>query len=232
VARPDRLRSAPFPSAAAAPLPAGLPSSWHGAPELLATTAATLGTRAPVNTALLEAAAAPVPTANLAALWSVPQAPGRRDGHVVLRRLDGKGRLMLPLTLTHQTRTAAPAERTGAVLTVYLPGSPAEPAASRVVAPLPLDARGRLSWAPGTDLLISYDPDRAVLAICAASLLETKLLEALHDLREDPADLDAQFPREDNCVGPSGSVASLHRLNDRRGSAATARPASTADGPR
>jgi hypothetical protein len=88
------------------------------------------------------------PRADLAALWSVPQAPGRRDGHVVLRRLDGKGRLMLPLTLPHQTRTAAPAGRAGAVLTVYLPGSPAEPAASRVVAALPLDARGR-SRSPG-----------------------------------------------------------------------------------
>jgi hypothetical protein len=118
-ARPDRLRSLASPAAAAAPFTAGLPSSWHVATELLATTAAT---RAPVNTRLLEAAAAPVRTADVAALWSVPQAPGRRDGHVVLRRLDGKGRRMLPLALTHQTRTAAPAERAGAVLTVYLPG--------------------------------------------------------------------------------------------------------------
>ena len=132
---PDGLPRVPSPSAAAAPLTAGLPSSWHGAAELLATTAASLGTRAPVNTELLEAAAAPVPTTELAAIWSVPQAPGRRDGRVVLRRLEGKGRLMLPLTLTGQTRTAAPAERAGAVLTVYLPGSPAEPTASRVVAP-------------------------------------------------------------------------------------------------
>jgi hypothetical protein len=81
------------------------------------------------------------PTADLAALWSVPQAPGRRDGHVVLRRLDGKGRRMLPLTLTHQTKTTAPAERAGAVLTVYLPGSTAEPAASRAVAPLPQEPK-------------------------------------------------------------------------------------------
>ena len=82
---------------------------------------------------------------------------------------------MLPVALSETGKVSVPADRAGAVLTVYLPGSAQRPHAARVVAALALDDRGRLSvtaaaraelgWESGTDLMISHDPDRCTLDI-------------------------------------------------------------------
>ena len=65
-----------------------------------------------------------------------------------------------------------------------------------MVAVLPVDdcgrrsvtaaARADLGWPPGTDLMISHDPDRRTLDICATSLVEPDVIAALHRLKQQP----------------------------------------------
>jgi hypothetical protein len=194
----DVTADAPGSTHRAVPAARGLPSSWAGAADLLAGAATTLGNRAPLNTALLETAADSAGAApDLSAVWSVPQPHGRPDARLAQRRLDSAGRLKLPLTLSTAGKVKVSAQRHGPVLTVYLPGSTAQPAAGRLVAPLPMDDRGRLTvtdavrtelgWEPGTDLLILFDPDQALLAVSAASVLEDSIAAAFESLRATPA---------------------------------------------
>jgi hypothetical protein len=66
---------------------------------------------------------------------------------VVIRALDAKGRLMLPVTVPAGVRL--PAERDGAVVTGFLPGAPGGPRPGYAAAAQPLDARGRLTLTAG-----------------------------------------------------------------------------------
>ena len=156
-----------------------------------------LGTRAPVNTVLLEGTTRAEESADLSAIWTLPEQPGRPQSRLTLCRVDGEGRIMLPLTLTVPSRLTVPAERDGAVLTVFLPGaptgSPTGPAPARTVAALPLDERGRLTvhgaaghelgWSAGTEVIVAFDPDRRLLTLCAASAVEDAVLAGIEAAR-------------------------------------------------
>ncbi|SHN58646.1 hypothetical protein SAMN05660350_00794 [Geodermatophilus obscurus] len=65
----------------------------------------------------------------------------------VIRALDAKGRLQLPLDADAATKL--PAERDGALITVFLPGSSEQPRPGYATAALSLDARGRLTVTAG-----------------------------------------------------------------------------------
>jgi len=128
----------------------------------------------------------------------------------VLRALDGKGRLMLPLEVATSARV--PAERDGAVLTVFLPGAAERPRPNFTVVPLPLNARGRLTLTTGVrkaagipdgaDVYAQIDPERRTVTLTAASRLDAALADGLDRLRapapaaddepagSDPADSD------------------------------------------
>ncbi len=133
-------------SAAPSRAPAGLPSSWAGFGALLDDA----GERVPVDALTLTAVASAAgkgAEVDLSGIWSLPAEMAAARSHTVLRALDVKGRLMLPLEVAAAARV--PAERDGAVLTVFLPGSADRPRPNFAVAPLPLDARGRLTLTAG-----------------------------------------------------------------------------------
>ena len=62
--------------------------------------------------------------------------------HELIPALDGKGRLRLPIAVAEAARV--PAERDGALVTVFLPGR-GRPRPGFAAAALPLEARGRLT---------------------------------------------------------------------------------------
>lgn len=172
-----------------------LPSAWGAAGQLLLDQRAALGNRSPINVALLEstAGAGTTASADLSAIWTLPERPGRPAARIAIRRLDPKGRLMLPVTLSEKIKVDVPAECDGPVLTLFLPGSHTRPALARVVAPLPLDSRGRLTvaratrtrtgWTGGTDILIAFNAQQNTVTLSAASVLEDSVLAALDALR-------------------------------------------------
>lgn len=180
---------------AAATASAGtLPSGWGAAAPLLLEQSAALGTRAPINVNLLNSATGAA-TANVAlsAIWTLPAQPGRSAARIAIRRLDPKGRLMLPMQLTEEVKIDLPAECDGPVLTLFLPGAKDRLAIERCVAPLSLDSRGRLSvgqatrtqigWDAGSDILIAFDADAHTLTLTAASAVESAVLSAMDALR-------------------------------------------------
>ncbi|MCY4728533.1 hypothetical protein NYO98_19790 [Nocardioides sp. STR2] len=161
-----------------------LPSAWGASgQQLLLEQSAALGTRSPINVALLESTtgADTTATADLSAIWTLAEEPGRPAARITIRRLDPKGRLMLPLTLSKEIKVDVLAECDGPVLTLFLPGAEGRPALQRVVAPLALDSRGRLAvkqatrtrlgWTPGTDVLIAFDAEKQTITLTAASVL-------------------------------------------------------------
>jgi bifunctional DNA-binding transcriptional regulator/antitoxin component of YhaV-PrlF toxin-antitoxin module len=147
-------------------------------------------TVAPINTALLGAATGDTGRVDLSGLWTEPADPAAPRSSMVLRRLDDKGRLTVPIEPSADLRL--PAERVGAVLTLFLPGSGEAPAPGRVVANVPLRTKGRitlpapirdhLGLPPSADVLVMFDPERHVLRICAASRLEASVAAGLDSL--------------------------------------------------
>jgi hypothetical protein len=113
----------------------------------------------------------------------------------VLRALDEKGRLQLPVTV--EARCEIPAERDGAVVTVFLPGSPDAPRPNYAAAPLPLYPGGRLTLTAGirrqagiphrADVIALFDEDRLTVTLTAASRVDAAVTEALDRLRRAPA---------------------------------------------
>lgn len=160
----------------------------------------------PINVALLESTtgADTTATADLSAIWTLAEEPGRPAARITIRRLDPKGRLMLPLTLSKEIKVDVLAECDGPVLTLFLPGAEGRPALQRVVAPLALDSRGRLAvkqatrtrlgWTPGTDVLIAFDAEKQTITLTAASVLEDSVFAALDALRPSTRATEADAP--------------------------------------
>jgi hypothetical protein len=71
--------------------------------------------------------------------WEFSHIPDPQSG--------GKGRLMLPIAVAEAA--SVPAERDGALVTVFLPRSTGRPRPGFAAAALPLDARGRLTVTAG-----------------------------------------------------------------------------------
>ena len=171
-----------------------LPAAWGAAGALLVDQAHAVGTNAPINAALLESAHGDTGAVDLSAMWTLPQQPGQAQGRVAIRRLDDKGRMLLPISLSSPSKISAPAERDGAVTTVFLPGSTERPDPARSLAPLPLDERGRLStinaatrrqvgWQPGIDVMVTYDLTREVLTMCSVAALHEVLVAGMETLK-------------------------------------------------
>jgi hypothetical protein len=111
--------------------------------------------------------------------------------HSVLRTLDDKGRLQLPIDA--EAASKLPAERDGALVTVFLPGSPDTPRPNFAITALPLDGRGRLTVTAGVrrqagipdaaDVFAVIDPDRRTVTLTAASRLTAGIAGLLDGLR-------------------------------------------------
>lgn len=90
----------------------------------------------------------------------------------LMRTLHAQGRLPLPVDAGAATKL--PAERDGALVIVYLPGSPDQPRPTYATNALPLEARGRLTVPAGVhreagnaDVLAVLDPDRRTVTFTA-----------------------------------------------------------------
>lgn len=193
--RPTSASSAPTAprrtsSPPAAPAPAGLPASFAGIGTLLTG----VGERVPTDALALAAVTSTTGTAagvDVSGIWTLPAAMASARSNTVLRALDGKGRLMLPLEAV--TATRVPAERDGAVITVFMPGAAEGPRPNFAAAPLPLDARGRLTLTAavrqaagipdGADVYARIDCERRTVVLTAASRLTAALTDALDGLR-------------------------------------------------
>ena len=177
-ARPGRggaATAAPAPSSPASPSPTsssatftGVPASWTGLGPLLAGA----GKRAPAD-ALTLASLTPGAGAtgtrgqvDLSGIWAMPADMANARSHSVLRTLDDKGRLQLPIAT--QAASKLPAERDGALVTVFLPGSPDAPRPNLAITALPLDGRGRLTVTAGVRRQAGI-PDAAALTRGRAS---------------------------------------------------------------
>jgi hypothetical protein len=188
-------RAAPLAEAAAqpsAPL-VGVPASWTGLGALLAGA----GERSPADALTLATVAAGTargntgPQVDLSGIWALPADMAAARSHTVMRTLDGKGRLQLPVDADAAVRL--PAERDGALVTVFLPGSPDRPRPNFTTTALPLDARGRLTVTAGVrrqagipegaDMLAVVDPDRRTVTLTAASRLAIGIADLLEALR-------------------------------------------------
>jgi hypothetical protein len=118
--------------------------------------------------------------------------------------------MQLPIDADAATRL--PAERDGALITVFLPGSSERPRPNFASAALPLDARGRLTVTAGVrreagipegaDVLAVVDPDRRTVTLTAASRLAAGITELLDTLRRPVLAPAGAVPDD-----PDGSVA-------------------------
>jgi hypothetical protein len=170
-----------------------VPASWTGLGALLAGA----GERAPADALTLAAVAAGTAgtdthrQVDLSGIWALPADMAAARSTSVVRALDGKGRLQLPIDADAATKL--PAERDGALVTVFLPDSPDQPRPNYAITALPLDARGRLTVTAGVrrqagipdgaDVLAVVDPDRRTVTLTAASRLTAGIAELLDALR-------------------------------------------------
>jgi hypothetical protein len=214
VHRPGVAAGVPAPASvsSAAPL-TPVPASWAGFGALLAST----GERAPADALRLAAVAADTTgtagRVDLSGIWALPAEPAAPRSHELVRALDGKGRLMLPVAVAEAT--TVPAERDGAVVTVFLPGSTGRPRPGFTAAALPLDARGRLTVTAGVrreagipdgaDVFAVLDPDRGTVTLTAASRLSAGIAGLLDGLRRPTA--APATPAVDNTACPAASAA-------------------------
>jgi hypothetical protein len=169
----------------------GVPASWAGFGALLNGA----GERAPADALRLATVAADMAGAagrmDLSGIWALPADPAASRSHELIRALDGKGRLMLPIAVAGAA--SVPAERDGALVTVFLPGSTDRPRPGFTAAALPLDARGRLTVTAGVrreagipdgaDVFAVLDPDRGTVTLTAASGLSAGIAGLLDGLR-------------------------------------------------
>lgn len=192
-------------SATSTPVPVGLPSSFAGIAELLSGAGERVPTDALTLTNLTSSASAGA-AVDVSGIWALDAAMAAARCNTVLRALDGKGRLMLPLEVAAAARV--PAERDGALITVFLPGASDGPRPNLAVAPLPLDARGRLTVTAGVrraagipdgaDVYAHIDPERQTVTLTAASRLSGALTEAFDALRSS-----SPAPAADRCSAVS-----------------------------
>jgi hypothetical protein len=84
---------------------------------------------------------------DLSGMWALPAAMATTRSDLLIRALDAKGRLQLPVTAP--TAMRLPAEWGGALVTVFLSGSDHAPRPAFVTDALRLDARGRLTLSAG-----------------------------------------------------------------------------------
>jgi bifunctional DNA-binding transcriptional regulator/antitoxin component of YhaV-PrlF toxin-antitoxin module len=149
---------------------------------------------------------------DLAGMWALPADPAAPRSHELIRALDDKGRLMLPSAVAEAA--TVPAERDGALVTVFLPGSTGRPRPGFTAAALPLDARGRLTLTvgvrreagipDGADVLAVLDTDRGVVTVTAASRLSAGIADLLDGLRRPAA--AASTSAGDEPVGADAAV--------------------------
>ena len=194
---------------------ATVPASWTGFAQLLAGA----GERVPPQTLNLAIAADRAPGQNtaveLSGIWALPVEVAPVRGHAVLRALDSKGRLQLPVI--NDAAAMLPVERDGALVVVFLPGAEGAPRPGFSAAPLPLDARGRLTLTAGVrsaagipdraDVLAYLDRDAGTVTITAASRLDTALAGALDALRRTAVDRTGDLPGEDATVASTAPAA-------------------------
>jgi hypothetical protein len=168
-----------------------VPASWEGFGALLASA----GERAPADALTLAAIVAndtgARPRVDLSGMWALPAEMAPAGSAWVNRALDDKGRLQLPVQV--ECAVKLPAERDGALVTVFLPDAPEAPRPTFAVAAQPLDARGRLTLSAGlrreagipdsADVLAVVDPDRRTVTLTAASRLQAAITAALDGLR-------------------------------------------------
>lgn len=190
--------------AAAPSSPPLVPASWAGFGALLGSA----GERVPAEALTLAVAADRAPgqsaAVDLSGIWALPAAVAPVRGHALLRTLDSKGRLQLPVT--RASAAMLPAERDGALVVVFLPGADRTPRAGFTATPLPLDARGRHTLTAGVraaagiadraDLLAYLDRDARTVTITAASRLDTALAAALDILRRTASQSSGHRPSE------------------------------------
>jgi hypothetical protein len=181
------------PSPQASPTLTGVPSSWTGLGPLLDSA----GERAPADALTLAAVVSGTSRSDgaqavdLSGIWALPAGMAAARSTSVIRALDDKGRMQLPIDADAATRL--PAERDGALVTVFLPGSSERPRPNFASVPLPLDARGRLTVTAGVrreagipegaDVLAVVDPDRRTVTLTAASRLAAGITGLLDTLR-------------------------------------------------
>ena len=128
---------------------------------------------------------------DLSGIWALSAEMAAARGNSVLRALDGKGRMQLPIDADAATKL--PAERDGALVTVFLPGSSERPRPQFAPAALPLDVRGRLTVTAGVrreagipdgaDVLAVVDPGPRTVTLTAASRLTAGIADLLDTLR-------------------------------------------------
>jgi len=173
----------------------GVPASWAGFGALLAGA----GERAPADALRLGAVAAGTAGSagrvDLSGMWALPADLAAPRSHELIRALDGKGRLMLPIAVAEAATVSA--ERDGALVTVFLPGSTGRPRPGFAAAALPLDARGRLTVTAGVrreagipdgaDVFAVLDRDRGTVTLTAASRLSAGIAGLLDGLRRPTA---------------------------------------------
>ncbi|MGY1883982.1 hypothetical protein ACI799_01595 [Blastococcus sp. SYSU DS0753] len=209
-----RTSASDAPGRQASPALTGVPSSWTGLGELLSGA----GERPPEDALTLAAVTSGArenggrAQVDLSGIWALPAGMAAARSTTVLRALDSKGRLQLPVDAG--TATKLPAERDGALVTVYLPGSTAQPRPGFATVALPLDARGRLTVTTGVradagipdgaDVLAVVDPDRRTITLTAASRLTEGITALLDGLRRPAAAASDNTARPlDDAVGPA-----------------------------
>ncbi len=120
-----------------------MPSSRTGLGPLLER----VGERAPADALTLAAAtgagsADGRPQVDLSGIWAQSADMAAARSTTLMRTSDDEGQLQLPVDSDAATRL--PAERDGAPVTVYLPGSSEQPRPNHATNALPLDAR--VAW--------------------------------------------------------------------------------------
>ncbi|MGY1669098.1 hypothetical protein [Geodermatophilus sp. SYSU D00710] len=228
----------PSPTSSSATL-TGVPASWTGLSALL--TGA--GERAPADALTLASLASGAGgtgtrgRVDLSGIWALPADMADARSHSLLRTLDDKGRLQLPVDA--EAASKLPAERDGALVTVFLPGSPDTPRPNFAIAALPLDGRGRLTVTAGVrrqagipdaaDVFAVVDPDRRTVTLTAASRLTAGIAGLLGALRRPAPGPDASAPAEHGAAPvPTGTDDPATALT----AASTAEPAAGLSGGR
>jgi hypothetical protein len=187
----------------------GVPASWAGFGALLAGA----GERAPADALRLASVttdmAGTADRVDLSGMWALHADPAAPRSHELIRTLDDRGRLMLPITVPQATRV--PTERDGALVTVFLPGSTDRPRPGFAAAALPLDARGRLTLSAGVrrqagipdcaDVFAVLDPDRGTVTLTAASRLSAGITGLLDGLRRPDRRPDRRGRRRNRRAG-------------------------------
>jgi hypothetical protein len=205
-----------------------VPSSWAGFGSLLAEA----GERAPADALALANVVATgddrADQVDFSGIWALPADLAPVRSRSLVRALDDKGRLQLPVSVDAKCYVAV--ERDGALVTVFLPGSPDLPRPNYAAAALPLYPGGRLLLSAGTrrqagipdraDVLAILDPDRLTVTLTAASRLDAAITEAFDALRRVTGDTDdiaerstdeSALPSRDECES-AGPVEGARRL--------------------